>query len=146
MNVFTVKALKENRVTIEELLLLEMNGGNRTMQFYLYCVGLSKEGPWGQKKAISKVFEAVNNYNHPIRKLIMNLLQFLKWWYYLLRNWQWPFTDCFDELKILMLFTSDQFGQENNKSMAHRMCIGEPCACLLPMCTCLEPKSGFYGQ
>ena len=56
MNVFTVKALKENRVTIEELLLLEMNGGNRTMQFYLYCVGLSMEGPWRPEKGHKQGF------------------------------------------------------------------------------------------
>ena len=56
MNVFTVKALKENRVTVEELLLLEMNGGNRTMQFYLYCVGLWKEGPWRPEKGHKQGF------------------------------------------------------------------------------------------
>ena len=56
MNVFTVKAWKENRVTMEELLLLEMNGGNRTMQFYLYCVGLSKEDPWRPEKGNKQGF------------------------------------------------------------------------------------------
>ena len=33
-----------------------------------------RKAPGGQKKAISKVFETVNNDNHLIRKIIMNLL------------------------------------------------------------------------
>ena len=33
-----------------------------------------RKAPGGQKKAISKVFETVNNDNHLIRKMIMNLL------------------------------------------------------------------------